>query len=95
MYYAYLVRVEAFGIPYLIGLIAALALLVLPVFVGHFLQLSGMALLLLGTVLAIMPFAPSFVIRGTGARRSERFLRISGCVLAAIGVCIIFGQMMV
>jgi hypothetical protein len=33
-----------------------------------------------------MPFAPSFVIGRIGVKRSERYLRISGWVMFAVGI---------
>lgn len=86
LFYGYLHRVETFGILYVICLLVSLALFIIPVFLGHFVQFFGLGLLALGTTLSLMPFAPSFVIDRIGVRKSEKYLRISGWVMFAVGI---------
>ncbi len=89
-YYAYLGRMERFYILQIAGIIVALALFILPVIVGHFAIFAGIALLVLGADLAVMPFAPIAVVNKVGSKRVESVLKITGYVMAGVGAAVLF-----
>lgn len=85
-YYSYLGRVENFLKLYIACLIVALALLIVPVFVGHLLPFIGLAVLVAGIDFVTMPFAPQFVLKAIGVRKTELVLQAAGFIMAAAGV---------
>ena len=84
-YYAYLTRVEDWGIYYILGVVASIIILLLPIYFGYYTMFLGIGLLSLGVTVSFMPFPPSFIVRLFGVRRSVKAFRFLGNATALAG----------
>ena len=83
--YGHLAKVEDWGIYYVLGVVASLIILLLPVYFGYYMVFFGIGLLSLGVTVSFMPFPPSFIVRLFGVRRSVKAFRFLGNATALVG----------
>ncbi len=85
-YDEYIQHVERYKIPFMIGTLFPLVLLLFPTFFGHLMLFAGIAITLMGTTLTILPFCTNLTVDSMGVVSSIRIGRITGIVFLIIGI---------
>lgn len=85
-YDEYIQHVERYRIPFMIGTLFPLILLIFPIFFGHLLLFAGIALTLSGMTLTILPFCTNLTVDSMGVVPSIKTGRTIGIAILITGL---------